>query len=125
MMGAFLFPSFFFFPSRAHFCTPFVTSAMASRRGAVKVNPVTGKMEKVEASDVPAGKHRDGCLLVDDRYVNAAKDLGMGAEKGARRAGGPACPASGAGTQRGVMRGAGGVTLALRAFREGLRRRVR
>lgn len=54
-----------------------------SRRGAVKVNPVTGKMEKVTAADVPAGKHRDGCLLVDDRYVNAAKDLGLGSDKGA------------------------------------------
>jgi len=56
---------------------------MSSRRGAVKVNPVTGKMEKVDPSDVPAGKHRDGCLLVDDRYVNAAKDIGLGSEKGA------------------------------------------
>ncbi len=55
---------------------------MASRRGAVKVNPVTGKMEKIDASAVPAGKHRDGCLLVDDRYVNAAKDLGLGGDKG-------------------------------------------
>ncbi len=54
---------------------------MTSRRGAVKVNPVTGKMEK--ADPLPEGKHRDGCMLVDDRYVNAAKDLGMGAEKGA------------------------------------------
>jgi len=56
---------------------------MSSRRGAVKVNPVTGKMEKMTAADVPAGKHRDGCLLVDDRYVNAAKDLGLGSDKGA------------------------------------------
>lgn len=59
---------------------------MSSRRGAVKVNPVTGKMEKVDPTDVPAGKHRDGCLLVDDRYVNAAKDLGLGNDKGAARA---------------------------------------
>ena len=56
---------------------------MSSRRGAVKVNPVTGKMEKMTAADVPPGKHRDGCMLVDDRYVNAAKDLGLGSEKGA------------------------------------------
>ena len=52
----------------------------------MKVNPVTGKMEKVDPTDGPAGKHRDGCLLVDDRYVNAAKDLGLGNDKGARRA---------------------------------------
>jgi hypothetical protein len=56
---------------------------MTSRRGAVRVNPVTGKMEKVDAAAVPEGKHRDGCLLVDDRYVNAAKDLGLGNDKGA------------------------------------------
>lgn len=55
---------------------------MASRRGAVRVNPVTGKMEKFEPTALPEGKHRDGCLVVDDRYVNAAKDLGLGAEKG-------------------------------------------
>ena len=56
---------------------------MASRRGAVRVNPVTGKMEKIDSAAVPEGKHRDGCLLVDDRYVNAAKDLGLGNGKGA------------------------------------------
>ena len=55
---------------------------MTSRRGAVKVNPVTGKMEKIGPNDIPAGKHRDGCLLVDDRYVNAAKDLGLGGANG-------------------------------------------
>jgi hypothetical protein len=48
----------------------------------VKVNPVTGKMEKIDPNDIPAGKHRDGCLLVDDRYVNAAKDLGLGGANG-------------------------------------------
>ena len=56
---------------------------MSVRRGAVKVNPVTGKMEKYDPGAVPEGKHRDGCLLVDDRYVNAAKDIGLGSEKGA------------------------------------------
>ena len=57
---------------------------MASRRGAVKVNPVTGKMEKIDPNEkLPEGKHRDGCLLVDDRYVNAAKDLGLGGANGA------------------------------------------
>ena len=57
---------------------------MSSRRGAVKVNPVTGKMEKIDPNEkLPEGKHRDGCLLVDDRYVNAAKDLGLGGANGA------------------------------------------
>ncbi len=57
---------------------------MASRRGAVKVNPVTGKMEKVEGNGaVPEGFHRDGSLLVSDRYINAAKELGLGGEEGA------------------------------------------
>jgi hypothetical protein len=61
---------------------------MASRRGAVKVNPVTGKMEKIDPNEkLPEGKHRDGCLLVDDRYVNAAKDLGLGGANGAFGAG--------------------------------------
>jgi hypothetical protein len=40
-------------------------------------------MEKIDSAAVPEGKHRDGCLLVDDRYVNAAKDLGLGNGKGA------------------------------------------
>lgn len=57
---------------------------MTSRRGAVKINPVTGKLEKMDPSTlaVPEGKHRDGALLVDDRYINAAKELGLGGEGG-------------------------------------------
>ena len=55
----------------------------SSRRGAVKVNPVTGKMERLsEAEASMAGKTRDGCLVVDDRYINAAKDLGLGGANG-------------------------------------------
>jgi hypothetical protein len=59
---------------------------MASRRGAVTIDPVTGKMKA--AAPLAAGpdgvtKHRDGCLIVDDRYVNAAKELGLGGEAGA------------------------------------------
>ena len=51
----------------------------SSRRGAMKVNPVTGKMERMtEAEASMAGKTRDGCLVVDDRYINAAKELGLG-----------------------------------------------
>ena len=57
----------------------------SSRRGAMKVNPVTGKMERISEADAAAsaqGKTRDGCLLVDDRYLNAAKDLGLGGAEG-------------------------------------------
>jgi hypothetical protein len=57
---------------------------MASRRGAVKINPVTGKLEKVEAKNADGtNTHRDGCMVVDDRYINAAKELGLGADEGA------------------------------------------
>lgn len=58
---------------------------MASRRGAVKVNPVTGKMEKVESVKGPDGTtvHRDGCMAVDQKYINAAKELGLGSDEGA------------------------------------------
>lgn len=55
---------------------------MASRRGAVKVNPVTGKMERIPDDEIAVGK-RDGCLRLDDKYINAAKDLGLGGADGA------------------------------------------
>jgi len=57
---------------------------MASRRGVMKVNSVTGKMERMteEDSKKMEGKTRDGCLLVDDRYINAAKELGLGGQDG-------------------------------------------
>ena len=61
---------------------------MSARRGAVRVNPVTGKMERVEPSSSTTtgdGKHRDGCMLIDDKYVNAARDLGLGGQAGALR----------------------------------------
>ena len=62
----------------------------------MKVNPVTGKMEKIDPNEkLPEGKHRDGCLLVDDRYVNAAKDLGLGGANGALWGGGCFLPAEG------------------------------
>lgn len=51
-----------------------------SRRGAVKINPVTGKMEKMD--EATAAAKRDGCMAVDDRYVNAAKELGLGGGDG-------------------------------------------
>ena len=57
---------------------------MASRRGVMKVNSVTGKMERMTEEDTKKmeGKTRDGCLLVDDRYINAAKELGLGGQDG-------------------------------------------
>ncbi len=51
-----------------------------SRRGAVKINPVTGKMERMD--EATAAAKRDGCMAVDDRYVNAAKELGLGGAEG-------------------------------------------
>ena len=52
-------------------------------RGPMKVNPVTGKLEATASSAVDGvGKHRDGCMVVDDRYINAAKELGLGGEDG-------------------------------------------
>lgn len=57
---------------------------MSSRRGAVRVNPVTGKIEKYEPTEGPDGvtRHRDGCLVVDERYINAAREIGLGGEQG-------------------------------------------
>ena len=56
-----------------------------SRRGAVRVNPVTGKMERVDAAAgaPPPGYHRDGSLLVPDALINGAKALGLGGAAGA------------------------------------------
>lgn len=51
-----------------------------SRRGAVKINPVTGKMEKMTEEEVGV---RDGCMKLDEKYINAAKDLGLGGGDGA------------------------------------------
>ena len=53
---------------------------MSSRRGAVKVNPVTGKMEAAGPADLT--KHRDGSLMIDNKYVNMAKELGLGGAAG-------------------------------------------
>jgi hypothetical protein len=53
---------------------------MTSRRGAVKFNPVTGKMEAADPVDLT--KHRDGSLQVDAKYVNMAKELGLGGAAG-------------------------------------------
>lgn len=48
----------------------------------MKVNPVTGKMEKVDPASAADGKHTDGSLRLDNRYVNAAKELGLGGADG-------------------------------------------
>jgi hypothetical protein len=56
-----------------------------SRRGAVKVNPVTGKLERVDVKSAAAeGMHQDGSLRISDRYINAAKELGLGGNEGAQ-----------------------------------------
>lgn len=56
----------------------------AAKRGPVKVNPVTGALVKTGApAPLAPGQHRDGAMIVDDRYINAAKELGLGNEKGA------------------------------------------
>lgn len=47
-----------------------------------QVNPVTGKMERVDPASAADGKHTDGSLRIDDRYVNAAKELGLGGADG-------------------------------------------
>lgn len=39
------------------------------------MNPVTGKLEDV---DTKSGMHRDGCLQLSDKYINAARDAGLG-----------------------------------------------
>ena len=57
------------------------------RRGAVRVNPVTGRMEPAPVAaprppGAPAAPHRDGCMLVSERYINAARDLGLGGREG-------------------------------------------
>lgn len=46
----------------------------------MKVNPVTGKMEAMTAAE--SGGQRDGCLVLPEKYMNAAKDLGLGGAAG-------------------------------------------
>lgn len=56
------------------------SSSTAKKRGAVKVNPVTGKLEKSEG--LQEGLHRDGMLQLSDKYINAARDAGLGNASG-------------------------------------------
>lgn len=45
----------------------------------MRVNPVTGKMEAVK---VEPGVKRDGCMAFDERYLQAARDAGIGNGQG-------------------------------------------
>uniref|UniRef100_A0A7S1C3R1 Uncharacterized protein n=1 Tax=Bicosoecida sp. CB-2014 TaxID=1486930 RepID=A0A7S1C3R1_9STRA len=49
-------------------------------RRPVKINPVTGKMEAVSPRSM--GKHRDGMLALDKKYMNAAFEAGLGGSEG-------------------------------------------
>jgi len=49
---------------------------MASRRGAVKVNPVTGELKRVD-SNAETGMIRSGCVMVPEKYKHAARDAGL------------------------------------------------
>lgn len=61
---------------------PLMLSSHMSARGAVRVDPVTGKIARIDSSVIPAGMHRDGSLLLPGTYVNAAKELGLGGAHG-------------------------------------------
>jgi hypothetical protein len=56
--------------------------AAAKPRTAVRVNPVTGKMEAV--TDEKDGLKRDGCMRLPSKYLTAALDAGLGGANGAR-----------------------------------------
>lgn len=49
-------------------------------RGAFSVNPVTGELRKAEVKE---GMRRDGMLQLSDKYINAARDAGLGTQQGA------------------------------------------
>jgi hypothetical protein len=52
-------------------------------RSAVKVNPVTGAMTAVAKRPPGAGgKRMDGCVAVDEKYLHAALDAGLGGRDG-------------------------------------------
>ena len=52
-------------------------------RPAVKVNPVTGAMTAVPRRPAGGdGKRRDGCVAVDEKYMHAALDAGLGGRDG-------------------------------------------
>jgi hypothetical protein len=55
-------------------------SAPAKPRAAVRVNPVTGKMEAVD--DAADGMKRDGCMRLPAKYLTAALDAGLGGANG-------------------------------------------
>ncbi len=57
---------------------PLIT--MSKPRVAVKINPVTGKMEA--ADDEKDGMKRDGCMRLPSKYLTAALDAGLGGANG-------------------------------------------
>jgi len=52
------------------------------RRVPVRVNPVTGKMEAVKPKKEDSGKVREGCMMIDRKYLQAATDAGLGSSNG-------------------------------------------
>jgi hypothetical protein len=59
----------------------FPQSDMASRRGAVKVNPVTGELKRVDGNK-EAGTMRSGCVTLPEKYMHAARDAGLASGTG-------------------------------------------
>ena len=53
------------------------------RRVPVRVNPVTGKMEAVKNDGKQTGdKVREGCMMIDRKYLSAATEAGLGSSNG-------------------------------------------
>jgi len=50
-------------------------------RNAMKVNPVTGKMTVVDPKST-VGKVREGCMMIDEKYLRAAAAAGLGGANG-------------------------------------------
>jgi hypothetical protein len=60
-------------------------------RGSVRVNPVTGQMQRIEPtrSKQGSGKNesdeemvREGCMMIPKKYLTAATDAGLGSSDG-------------------------------------------
>lgn len=51
------------------------------KRGAVRFNPVTGKMVAVTEQDT-AGMVRDGAMMLPEKYLRAAAEAGLGSQNG-------------------------------------------
>ena len=57
-----------------------MSAPITKPRTAVKINPVTGKMEAV--NDENDGMKRDGCMRLPSKYLTAALDAGLGGSNG-------------------------------------------